>query len=87
MQTLVLDSLIISLVLSGIPMVSIAIASGFIVLIQAATQVQEQSVIHLVRLITFVVVVIVAGDWAGGEIVTLFERSLKALESVGESSR
>jgi type III secretory pathway component EscS len=83
MQQLIFDSLMIALVLSCIPMVSIAIASGLVALVQAATQIQEQSVTHLVRIITFVGIVLVAGDWAGGEIVSLFERSVRALASVG----
>jgi type III secretory pathway component EscS len=83
MQNLIFDSLMIALVLSGIPMVSIALASGLVALVQAATQIQEQSVTHLVRLITFIGVVFVAGDWMGGEIASLFERSVKAIASVG----
>lgn len=84
MQQFLFDSLLIALILSCIPMVSIAIASGLVALVQAATQIQEQSVTHLVRLITFVGIIFVAGDWAGGEIVALFERSVKALASVGQ---
>ena len=83
MQNLIFDSLMIALILSGIPMVSIALASGLVALVQAATQIQEQSVTHLVRLITFIGVVFVAGDWMGGEIASLFERSVKAIASVG----
>lgn len=83
MQQLIFDSLLIALILSGIPMVSIAIASGLVALVQAATQIQEQSVTHLVRLVTFIGVMFVTGDWAGGEIVSLFERCVKALASVG----
>jgi type III secretion protein S len=83
MQQLIFDSLWIALVLSVIPMVGIAIASGLVALVQAATQIQEQSVIHLVRLIAFLGVVLVAGEWMGGEVASLFERSVKAIASVG----
>ena len=84
MQQFIFDSLMIALVLSVIPMVSIAFASGFVALLQAATQIQEQSVTHLVRLIAFLGVVLLAGDWMGGEIASLFERSVKAIVSVGQ---
>lgn len=83
MQQLIFDSLMIVLTLSCIPMVTIAISSGLVAIVQAATQIQEQSVTHLVRLLTFIGVVVVAGDWAGGEVVALFERSLRALALVG----
>jgi type III secretion protein S len=86
MQQLIFDSLMIALILSGLPMVGIALASGLVALVQAATQIQEQSVTHLVRLLTFIGVVFIAGDWAGGEIVALFERCVKALASVGRGT-
>ena len=83
MHSLVLDSLMIVIYLSGIPMVAIAFAAGSVALLQAVTQVQEQSVIHLVRLVTFIAFIIVAGDWAGGTVCDLFERSLRSIETIG----
>ena len=83
MRQLILDSIMVAVTLSAIPMVVIALAAGIVALIQTATQIQEQSVTHLVRLITFIAVVALMGDWAGSEVVSLFERSLRALESVG----
>lgn len=83
MRQIALDSVMITVILSAIPMIAIALSAGLVALIQAATQIQEQSVTHLVRLVTFIAVVAVCGDWAGGEILSLFERSLRALESVG----
>jgi len=82
MQSLVIDSVMMMLVLSAIPMVGVACAAGLVALIQAATQVQEQSVTHLARLLAFIGIVIVAGRWAGGEIVSLFERALAMLSFV-----
>lgn len=83
MQSLVVDSFMLIIFVSGIPMVAIALATGVVALLQAATQIQEQSIVHLVRLGTFILVVVVAGDWAGEEICALFERSLHAIETIG----
>jgi flagellar biosynthesis protein FliQ len=83
MQSLVLDGLTMVIYLSGIPMVAIALATGCVALLQAVTQIQEQSIIHLVRLVTFIAFVIVAGDWAGGEVCDLFERSIRSIETIG----
>lgn len=83
MQSFVLDGVMLVLFLSLIPMVCIAVAAGIVALIQAATQIQEQSVTHLVRLLAFGVVIAIAGDWAGGEVVAFFERAVKAVEAVG----
>ena len=82
MQSLVIDAVMMMLVLSAIPMVGVACAAGIVALLQAATQVQEQSVTHLVRLMAFIGIVLIAGRWAGGEIVSLFERVLAMLSLV-----
>ena len=83
MHTLVLDSLMIVIYLSGIPMAAIAFAAGCVAMLQAVTQIQEQSVAHLVRLVTFIALVIVAGTWAGDAVCELFERSLRSIETIG----
>lgn len=83
MQSLVLDSLMIVIYIAGIPMVAISLATGCVAMLQAATQIQDQSVVHLVRVVTFIALVIVAGDWAGEVICDLFERSLRSIETIG----
>ena len=83
MQSLILDSLILVTLFAGIPMVAIALTSGVVALMQAVTQIQEQSVSHLVKLLTFIALVLVGGDWVGGEVAALFERSLRAIEVIG----
>lgn len=87
MRQFLIDGVFVVVVLSAIPMVSVALTSGVVALAQAATQIQEQSITQLVRIFTFVLVVLVAGDWASSEIVALFERSLRALELVAEEGR
>lgn len=82
MQSLVIDAVMMMLILSAIPMVGVACAAGIVALLQAATQVQEQSLTHLVRLLAFIGIVLVAGRWAGGEIVSLFERAVTMLSLV-----
>lgn len=82
MQQFLVDAMLVAVILSAIPMTVIALSSGLVALIQAATQIQEQSVIHLVRLCAFVVFVMIAGDWASSEILSLFQRSVDAMEVV-----
>ncbi len=80
MQQLLIDGIMVAVILSAVPMVVVALACGTVALVQAATQIQEQSVTHLVRICAFVAVVLVGGDWASSEVVSLFERSLRTLE-------
>lgn len=82
MQQLLLDGIMIAVILSTVPMVVIAFVSGTVALLQAATQVQEQSIIHLVKIFAFVIVILILGDWASSEVLSLFERSLQTLELV-----
>jgi type III secretion protein S len=82
MRQILFDAVMVAMILSAIPMVVIALVSGFVALIQAATQIQEQSVSHLVKLGSFLVVALIAGDWASSEILSLFERCIDALDIV-----
>ena len=83
MHNLLSDSLMIIMCVAGVPMVAIAFTTGCLAVVQAATQIQEQSVAHLVRLVTFIALVVVAGRWAGDEVCALFERNVRAVETIG----
>jgi type III secretory pathway component EscS len=83
MLTLVVDSLTLVMIIAGVPMVAIAITTGCVAMLQAITQIQEQSVVHLVRVATFIALVTVGGDMIGEAICDLFERSLRSIETIG----
>lgn len=83
MQSLIFDSVILVTLLAGIPMIGIALTSGIVAVLQAVTQIQEQSVSHLVKFLTLLTLVLVGGDWVGNEVAALFERSLRAIEMIG----
>jgi flagellar biosynthesis protein FliQ len=71
------------MIIAGVPMVAIAITTGCVAMLQAITQIQEQSVVHLVRVATFIALVTVGGDMIGEAICDLFERSLRSIETIG----
>jgi hypothetical protein len=83
MQSLIFDSVILVTLVAGIPMIGIALTSGIVAVLQAVTQIQEQSVSHLVKFLTLLTLVLVGGDWVGNEVAALFERSLRAIEMIG----
>jgi type III secretory pathway component EscS len=87
MQSLIFDSVILVTLVAGIPMIGIAFTSGVVALLQAVTQIQEQSVSHLVKFLTLLTLVFVGGDWVGNEVAALFERSLRAIEMIGRRGR
>jgi type III secretory pathway component EscS len=83
MQSLILDSVTLVILVAGIAMVGIAVTSGIVALAQAVTQIQEQSFPHLIKFLTLITLVLVGGDWVGNEVTALFERSLRAIEMIG----
>jgi type III secretory pathway component EscS len=72
--TLLTDGLWLALILSLVPMVAIAVGAGFVSLIQAVTQIQEQSLLHLARIVVVAVVVAWGGYGALHEVERLLVR-------------
>lgn len=64
MSEIVVDSLILLVMLSLVPMVCIAVGAGLVAMLQAITQVQEQSLTHLVRVVVLAGVVFVGAEEA-----------------------
>ena len=85
MYHLCLDALMLIVVLSAIPMIAVGAAAGLVGLLQAITQVQEQSLSHLARCVAFGAVVVAGGALAGAEVQALFVRVLKAVAVLGKT--
>lgn len=64
MSEIVVDSLMLLLMLSLVPMVCIAFGAGLVAMLQAITQVQEQSLTHLVRVVVLAGVVFLGAEEA-----------------------
>lgn len=72
MHGIVTDALITMLILSFIPMAAIALCAGTVTLIQAITQVQEQSLVHLARLGVMAALLAFGGHYAFAELERVF---------------
>ncbi len=73
-HSLLSDALVTVLALSIIPMVFISLAAGLVALLQAITQVQEQSVVHLARLLVIAVVLAFGATHAMAQLEAIFYR-------------
>ena len=62
MRELIHEALLIVILLSVVPMAAIAVGAGLVTVLQAITQVQEQSLTHLARLAVLTVVMIIFGQ-------------------------
>jgi type III secretion protein S len=74
-------ALLMILILSG-PPILISMAVGlFVAILQAATQIQEQTLSFTVKLIAVIFTLILMGGWLGGQIVqftnTIFQNFYK----------
>jgi type III secretion protein S len=75
------QALLMILILSG-PPILISMAVGlFVAILQAATQIQEQTLSFTVKLIAVIFTLILIGGWLGGQIVqftnTIFQNFYK----------
>jgi type III secretion protein S len=63
------QALLMILILSGPPILISMIVGLFVAILQAATQVQEQTLSFTVKLIAVVFTLLLMGGWLGGQIV------------------
>jgi len=66
------QALIAALFISLVPMAAISIGAGAVTLLQAITQVQEQSMVHFVRIIALVLVLMWGGQAAFAQLEAIF---------------
>ena len=67
--SIVIDGIALAVILSTIPLIA-AFVVGFIMsVLQAATQIQEQTLSFIPKLVAVVTVLIVLGPWMGQELV------------------
>lgn len=79
MTPLILDSLLLVLYISLIPMVSISFGAGLVAFLQAITQIQEQSLTHLARVVVIAGVLYVGGAQAFDHLKQSFIQVLDAI--------
>ena len=79
MGILLQEAIVVILLLSGLPLLACS-ATGLIVsLMQAVTQVQEQTITYCTKVITLLVVMVVFSEWSVATIQTF---SLQIFESI-----
>ena len=81
MQAIVQEGLWLALVVSVVPMVMVAVGAGCVALLQAVTQIQEQSIVHLVRLVVLAGALLWGGSGAFAEVEGLLVRVIVAAGS------
>ena len=71
------NGIVLAITLSAIPLAT-ACAVGILAgIVQVATQIQEQTISILAKLIALVIVFAICGAWMGEELVNLFSASME----------
>ena len=76
------ESLFKITLISGIPLLGCVVAGLTISILQAATQVQEQSVGFLVKFLVVCATFALCGSWFGAELLRFVESCLAAVQQV-----
>jgi flagellar biosynthesis protein FliQ len=76
------ESLLLIAIISGVPLLGCVITGLTISIFQAATQVQEQSVTFLVKLMTVGAMFILCGEWFVSEILNFIGGCLAGIQQV-----
>lgn len=76
------ESLLLIAIVSGVPLLGCVLTGLTVSIFQAATQVQEQSVAFLVKLLTVGFIFIVYSEWFVAEILKFIEGCLAGIQQV-----
>lgn len=82
-EPFILKSLWLVAVLSGVPLLICSASSFFIAVLQAATQIQEQTITYLVRFICVSVLVFFFAGWVAQELISFWRELLSSLVLFG----
>ena len=79
----VIKSFFLVMLFSGVPLLVTSISGLLVSVLQAATQVQEQSVAYLVKFISLSIALAVLASFFSNHLVGLFQEFLGSLEYFG----
>lgn len=71
------------IILSAPPLIIATVLGLVVSIVQALTQIQEQTVSYVVKLVAVGVVLALTGQWIGGELIILTVRCLDQISNVG----
>ncbi len=81
-----IDGFYLVLFVSGVPMLISALGGFLVAVVQTATQIQEQSLSHIVKFALVSVVLLIAGSYFLDSLVIFFEESVRSMAHLGRLS-
>ena len=83
MFDLIQEAIVLSFIGTGIPLLVMAFIGLTVAVIQAVTQVQEQTLSYTVKLFTLLAVVVLGFSWWKSGLENLIEQSLSLIVMIG----
>jgi type III secretion protein S len=77
------QALWLSVLLSAPPLLAAVVLGVVVSLIQALTQIQDQTLPYVIKLVIVSVVLVGTGQWIGAEMISLTVRCFDLISSVG----
>lgn len=77
MSALFNEALVVIILGVLIPLVTVSVSAGTVAVLQSIFQVQEQSIVHLVRILTLSALLFFGGQVAHGQIVRLLHSAIR----------
>jgi len=71
------NGIVLAVTLSAIPLATACVVGILASIVQVATQIQEQTISILAKLIALVIVFMICGTWMGEELINLFSTSME----------
>ena len=68
---------------SGVPLLASSVVGLVISVFQAATQIQEQSIGYLAKLLTLIAILVFVCNWFSFRLINFIQQSLGSLASLG----
>lgn len=77
MQVLIHEALLLLVLGVVLPLIVVSLSAGCVAVLQSVFQVQEQSIVHLVRLLTLTALLFWGGEVVHGHIVRLLHTAIR----------
>jgi flagellar biosynthesis protein FliQ len=84
MIAVIQEALMVVLLVSGVPLATCAVSGLAIALLQAVTQVQEQTITYVVKIVTFALTLMVTYQWSCD---LMSDLSVKLFEGIAHAGR
>jgi flagellar biosynthetic protein FliQ len=85
MNELINRALVLSFYIAGIPLAVVTFTGLIVSVLQAATQIQDQTISIVPKMLSIVLVLFVLGSWMMGELQDFFLEVLRTMPTLGRS--